>query len=150
MEIRKFSPKDVDDVHRLIMESFQEFVRASFSEKGSLEFAKFQEPSKLVERAKTSEILVAEEKRRIVGIVGRKDDHVFSLFVEKSFHGKGIASLLLKKSEANALNKGFTKVKVRSSLYAVGFYQKQGYKKSTGVITSSNGITFQPMIHHLR
>lgn len=47
------------------------------------------------------------------------------------------AELILKK-------KGIEVIKINSSLYAIKFYEKIGYKKSRGIV-KKDGMTWQPM-----
>ena len=56
-----------------------------------------------------------------------------SLFVHASYHGQGIGRELVERFEMACLQQDVNKITVASSLYAVPFYQRLGYKKSTGV-----------------
>ena len=57
----------------------------------------------------------------------------------------GIGKKLITQFEKQALKQGSNKIKIKSSLYAVNFYQNRGYKKSTGIKTAFKGLNFQPM-----
>ena len=136
-------------VRDLILVSFYEYVAPSCRPEGIKEFERFQSKEALINRAKVGHIFVAEEKEKIVGVVAMKDGQICSLFVDKAFHRQGIAKALLKKMEQLVRKQGFSKMKIRSSLYAIPFYQAQGYKKSTGII-KSKGIAYQPVIKTLK
>lgn len=145
IHIRQFVRGDAEAVERMVLASFREFVAQDCTEEGVKNFEAFASSSNLVALSQTAESYVAEKNGRIVGVVGRVKDRIRYLFVDKECHGQGIASALLKKSEEQALEHGYVKLLVRSSLYAQEFYRKQGYKKSTGTIRCQ-GIVFQPMV----
>ena len=73
-------------------------------------------------------------------------DRINRLFVGKKHHGKGVGRSLMEKIESGYEQQGTIKIKVRSSKYAVKFYQKLGYKKTTGLIKTKFGFVFQPMV----
>lgn len=81
---------------------------------------------------------------RLVGVVRGKKDRIINLFVDESFHGQGIGQKLVKLFEKKAKKLGSNMIKTRSSLYASVFYQKQVYKKTTG-IRKFHVIKVQPL-----
>lgn len=87
---------------------------------------------------------LAIDKQKIVGMIRGTENRIINLFVLGSYHGKGIGKKLVEKFEMEA-RKGNSKIiKIRSSLFAISFYEKMGYKKSTG-IKNFKGIKIQPM-----
>ena len=97
---------------------------------------------------KSSKIaFVALEGKKIVGVVdgGIKNGDCYTrwLYVDKKHHGKGIARKLMEKIE-NRFRKKSKIAKVSSSVFAVGFYQKVGYKKTRGIV-KKRGWKYYPM-----
>jgi GNAT superfamily N-acetyltransferase len=79
-------------------------------------------------------VFVAEnELDEIVGILRGKKDRLQSLFVRGDMHHQGIGTHLVEHFEQVCLGLGGEVIRLASTLYAVPFYQKLGYKKSTGV-----------------
>lgn len=76
-------------------------------------------------------------------IRGRKG-RIINLFVVGKHHQKGIGKLLVNRFELESRKQGSKEIKVRASLYAVPFYQKMGYKKTTG-IRNFRGLKVWPM-----
>jgi GNAT superfamily N-acetyltransferase len=79
-------------------------------------------------------IFVAEDEQgEIVGILRGKKDRLQSLFVRGDIHRQGIGSRLVEHFEQACLELGGEVIRLASTLYAVPFYQKLGYKRSTGI-----------------
>jgi GNAT superfamily N-acetyltransferase len=95
-------------------------------------------------------IFVAEnEQGEIVGILRGRKDRLHSLFVRADLHHQGLGSRLVEQFEKACLALGGDVIRLASTLYAVPFYQKLGYKKSTGVRTgwsfAGENFKWQPM-----
>lgn len=88
--------------------------------------------------------MVAENGLKLVGLVAGKPDEVVMLFVRPAFHRKGIASELYGRFKHQALLKKSRLIRVKSSRYAEGFYQKAGFKR-TGPGKEINGLATIPM-----
>ncbi|MGQ8367236.1 GNAT family N-acetyltransferase [Glaciecola sp. 1036] len=87
--------------------------------------------------------LVCVIDNKIVGYIALKEkSHLYHLFVDKNFHGRGIARMLWT-SLSPFLSKS-TPTTVRSSVYAVPVYQKLGFI-ICGEKATKNGVSFQPM-----
>ena len=145
MKMRSFHLRDAEKVSDLIVATFQEHVAKDCLPAGVAEIARRFSISELVLMSQVSDILVAESKGVIVGVVARKKDRIFSLFVDTKQQRTGIGTALLQKAEQLAQKEGVYKMKIRASLFAVPFYLKHGYKKSTGVV-SAHGLLYQPVI----
>jgi len=99
----------------------------------------------LASRFKTSNInFGAFFDGKLVGVIRGKKGRIINLFVDEHFHNKGIGKNLIKLFERQAIKENSSAIKIRSSLYAVNFYLKSGYKKTTG-IRLFKGIKEQPM-----
>ncbi len=95
-------------------------------------------------------VFVAENAQgEIVGVLRGRKDRLHSLFVRGDHHGQGIGRLLLQHFENECRQLGGKVIRLASTLYAVPFYQRLGYKKSTGVRAGwsfdGEGFQWQPM-----
>ena len=86
---------------------------------------------------KRRDIYVIVDGDRILGTASLENNNVFSVFVNTTYHGKGIGQRLMEHIERVAKNRGIDRLKLPSSLTAVGFYRKLGYKKIKKVFNKS-------------
>jgi GNAT superfamily N-acetyltransferase len=94
-------------------------------------------------------VLVAEDSGRVVGVLRGRPGRLGSLFVARSHHNQGIGGILVENFESQIQDQGGGIIRVASTIYAVPFYLKMGYKKSTGIRKSWSfdgyGLPIQPM-----
>lgn len=76
-------------------------------------------------------VAVSEGDRQIVGFASLQIEtpHVGSMFVHPSMTRKGLGSQLLGAVETAGQEKGYPELSVLSSLMAVAFYEKNGFKR---------------------
>ena len=138
IRIRKFRKSDLIDSAKLVREVFSKFNRKEGPKKAIDEYLSYYKTTKdniegLQKIFFTSPIVfVAVEGTKIIGLVRGNKKKVGNLFVKGKYHGKGIGRRLMKKFEREALKLGSREIRIKASLYAVPFYQKMGYKKTTG------------------
>jgi len=155
MKIRKFKPEDTKGIASVIKETFLKYNHGDGSKKAVERYVeRFSKDrlSELSERLSHEPIvLVAEDEGRVVGVVRGNEGRVWNLFVDGRYHGHGIGAKLMDAFEGRARNMGSHQINIKSSLYAVGFYQHQGYKKTTGIRASKRlwKIKYQPMVKRL-
>jgi GNAT superfamily N-acetyltransferase len=144
-KIRKFKEKQAKEVSKLIFDSFNEFVASDWSKRGKKKFLRDIIPEKIIKRSKSKirEYYVAMKDNKVIGIIGMKNNRINVLFVNKKFHKKGVATKLIKKIESIFKKRKTKIIKIRSSLCAVKFYEKMGYKKSWAIV--DKGRINQPM-----
>jgi GNAT superfamily N-acetyltransferase len=73
-----------------------------------------------------------------------RPERITNLYVDGKYHKRGVGRLLLNKFEAEAKKLKSKEIKTRASLYAAPFYEKMGYKKTTGV-RNFRGLKIWPM-----
>jgi len=154
MRIKKAKIEDLIEVEKLICKVYEKFNNKEETKKAVQKYLKHHNPKqdfeKLKENFQKTEIFfVVVEKGKIIGVVRGNKNKVGNLFVEGKFQGKGIAKKLMNTFEKEAKKKKSKGIKIKSSIYAIQFYQKIGYKKSTG-IKKLKGLNFQPMIKKLK
>jgi ribosomal protein S18 acetylase RimI-like enzyme len=146
--IENFNEKDINQVRKIIVDTFLEFNSLGSPKKGVDNYTNFflnSSNSDLLKNfSKTPIFLVAKSNKKIIGLVRGTNTKLINLYLDKKFHGKGIGKSLLLSFEKEAKKQNSKFVKVRASLYAVNFYQSQGYKKTTGVRSFKN-LNIWPM-----
>ncbi len=149
-KIRPYQATDAQTVGRLIADTYSEY-NLSFlplEERGPylgpFQYAGSRDQARQAEIARTLEaalILVAEnENGEVVGVLRGRKDRLQSLFVRGDHHRQGIGRKLVERFEQECIALGGEAIRLASSLYAVPFYQRLGYKKSTSV---RRGWSFQ-------
>lgn len=156
--IRDYTEEDAGEVGRLIADTYAVFNlsfaspddRARFL--GPFRHARSSDATHKREIVKVLDapiFYVAEDRGEIVGVLRGRKGRLASLFVRQDHHYQGIGRRLVARFEAEMCTQGISVIRVAATLYAVPFYLKQGYKKSTGVRTSWSfdgyGLPYQPM-----
>jgi GNAT superfamily N-acetyltransferase len=156
--IRKYKIADAAEVGLLIKNTYSQFnlnylpIKECPPFLGPFQHADNPTPEQLqaIQGMIWSEVvLVAERDGKIVGVLRGRINRLGSLFVGSDYHQQGIGRSLVERFEDWVAERGRGVIKVASSLYAVPFYMKMGYKKSTGVRKSWSfegyGFPIQPM-----
>ena len=158
MKIRDYTTNDAEEVGRLIAETYREFNLAfAAPEKIDKYLGPFchawsddvEHKQAIIQVLESPTFIITEIDGRIAGILRGRKERLASLFVHKHFHRRGIGRNLVAYFEEESLVKGVHVIRVAATLYAVPFYLKMGYKKSTGLRSgwSFDGDNFitQPM-----
>ena len=163
-EIRRYTQRDAPQVGTLIAISHSEFNLAEMpSQKrasmlGPFAFSSSPVPEHqeaITAAISAPSVWVATAQREIVGVLrGGRTDHrdrtvLSSLFVSGRHHRQGIGRALVKRFEEEYADQAVKIFTLAAALYAVPFYLSLGYKKSTGVRSTSSfgepGLPYQPM-----
>ncbi len=122
MRIRKASEKDKPEIIKLVKEVLKEI------------FGKAENLQDLENIRKNFELfLVAEEKGKIIGTLGIKnegDARISRMYVKKNKRGKGVGKKLMKKAIDFCKNK-FNRIFLTTykKMNSKDFYKKQGFKE---------------------
>jgi len=152
VEFRKFKEDDIKSVAKIKESVFKKFNKDEYFKKDAvlkyLERTNPKKPKKelleVFRISKDSIFFVAENKGKIIGYISGRKNKIGNLFVLGNFHKKGIGKELICLFEKEAKKQNSKFIKINSSIYAVSFYQKMGYKKTTGV-RNFHGLKSQPM-----
>ena len=152
MIIRKFKKSDIRQIVNIKNSVFGAFNKSEYFEKGAVErYLNYphlgQSDKELIEAfhiSKDTIFYVAEEKNKIIGYIKGKKNRIGNLFVLGSSHRKGIGTRLVQTLEKEAKRQKSSEIRIRSSMHAIPFYNKMGYKKTTG-IRNFLGLKSQPM-----
>jgi GNAT superfamily N-acetyltransferase len=148
VNIEKFQIGQEESIYKLIKKVYDEFVSIDYSEEGNQFFYDWINPAKISERQKNQvNILVAVVENQIVGMIEiRENIYISLLFVDKAFHGKGIAKKLYHEALQMVFQRDptITKFYVHASPFSIPIYQKLGFKE-TDTMQENNGIKYLPM-----
>lgn len=130
--IRRATAKDRDGIWTVFLTSVLELCGTHYERGEVLAWANSLEPEFFGASILTRVTLVAEETGRIVafGQFNPEQGEVETLYVAPGFTGKGLGKTLLKMFEEMALEKGIGWMQMGSTLNAVGFFEKEGYKQT--------------------
>ncbi len=141
-------PGEEEELSRLILSVFSEFVAPLYPPEGTAEFSRYIGPGDLRERFLTNHFtLVATAAEKIVGMIEVRDEnHICLFFVESRSQGRGIGRALLERALAQCRenNPDVTGVSVNSSPNSAAVYERLGFVP-TGPQETKNGMTFVPM-----
>ena len=151
IKLRKFRKEDTRVVALLAMNTYKQFNNKEFIKKSAVqEYLNDYDPKKNTDQQlykkflRTPIFYVAIENNKIIGMIRGRSERISNLFVEGIQHKKGVGRLLVNKFESEAKKQKSEEIKIRASLYATPFYQKMGYKKTTG-IRNFRGLKVYPM-----
>jgi GNAT superfamily N-acetyltransferase len=84
---------------------------------------------------------------RLAGVAAMRDDcHLFQFFVSTRLHGRGIARRLWQRAMHDAIRRSGTRhFTLKASAVAVPVYLHLGFVRTGPLLTSSTGLTTQPM-----
>ena len=143
IKIRKFLEGDALEASNLIRKTLSEenskFYPNSVIEYMSNEFS----PNFLIELSKERDFFVAIEKSTIIGTITIMNDYIGTVFVNPDEHSKGIGTKLMMTIENLAKERKIEKLRLQSSINAVDFYEKLGYKKGVQSQSEQYGITYE-------
>jgi putative acetyltransferase len=128
ISLRSYRREDLDGV----IEVFQRAVRGVASrDYDPGQIAAWAEVDRATwdDRRLTSPTWVAVKDGRIVGFSDLKaDGHLDMMFVHPDFNGIGVASRLLDRVEAAAIEQGLTRIFTEASLTARPFFERRGFQ----------------------
>ena len=156
--IRKYNRDDAHAVGILVADTYSEynldFAAVEELEKllGPFWFARSEEPGHQDAIAAVIEaemVFVAEERGEVVGVLRGRMERLQSLFVCGDHQRRGIGRQLVERFEDECRKQGSRQIKVAATLYAIPFYTRMGYKKTTGIRPGwsfgGSGLLYQPM-----
>lgn len=147
-EIRFAYKEEWQKVIALAWKTFLKFEAPDYSKEGVESFNNFITDQTLYKMfvSGTYQLMVALDNSTIIGIISVRDiNHVSLLFVEESFHKKGVGTNLIKELCSYLFREEhITRITVNSSPFAVGFYHKLGFNDLDTELTA-DGIRYTPM-----
>jgi GNAT superfamily N-acetyltransferase len=120
-----------------------------FQHARSLETRHRAEIARLIRAEK---VYVAEGEEGIAGVLrgcAAANGRLLSLYVRGNYQWPDVGRKLVERFEQDCLWEGVRQVRLAAKIYAVPFYLKLGYRRSTGIRASfgfeGRGLIYQPM-----
>lgn len=137
-----------DDAMSLAWRTFMRFEANDYSTEGIKSFQDFITDTTLYRMFVMGayQLFCAFDGKKLVGMISlRNETHISLLFVDASYHKKGVGRALVEYvAKYVHLEEGFNKMTVNAAPYALGFYHKLGFL-DTDTEKISDGIRYTPM-----
>jgi N-acetylglutamate synthase-like GNAT family acetyltransferase len=140
MTIRTFKNDDSAAVSQLIVENLRTVNIRDYSQELMDALAKHKSPQNLEELASECDAFVAVEAGKILGVAMLYGDRITNMFVRTQNQSSGIGRSLITHIEELAKSREISKLSVDSSITALGFYIKCGYRVTRKVNKPFSGI----------
>lgn len=128
LKTRQATVADVIPLSELIQRTIRISNSKDYDQKSIDMLCAIFEPEPVAKRIETELILLCFMGTELVGTVGLKDDYLRSMFVDPTFHGRGLGKMLVSRIEEEARQKAIPKMMLHSSLTAREFYSALGYE----------------------
>lgn len=137
-----------DDAMALAWRTFMRFEADDYSTEGIKSFQDFITDTTLYRMFVIGayQLFCALDGKKLVGMISlRNETHISLLFVDASYHKKGVGRALIEHvGKYVLLEEGFHRLTVNAAPYAVGFYHKLGFH-DTDTEKINDGIRYTPM-----
>jgi GNAT superfamily N-acetyltransferase len=141
--IRKFKNEDALEASKLIRKTLSE-ENSKFYPNSVIKYMYDEfSPKFLIELSKERDFFVAVEKSKIIGTITIIDDCIGTVFVDPEYHNKGIGTKLMETIEKLAKDRKIEELRLQSSINAIDFYEKLGYKKGVKSESEEYGVTYK-------
>ena len=140
MTIRRFTNDDAAAVSQLIVENLKTVNIRDYSQELMDALAKYKSPQNLQELASECDAFVAVEAGKILGVAMLYGDRIANMFVRTQSQSSGIGRSLITYIEELAKSREIPRLSVDSSITALGFYIKCGYRIIQKVNKPFSGI----------
>ncbi len=141
--LEKVTHKDLDAILKLGESVNEEHVVPLLNAEGqqAIRIA-FKSDIDKVKDPEIYSVIKASFGNDIIGYIGwREENYIGHLYVKTDYHGFGVAKQLV---EAMIKMSGAGVIRVKASIYALGFYRKVGFKAMSEEL-SVNSIRYVPM-----
>ncbi|MDD6279621.1 MAG: GNAT family N-acetyltransferase [Oscillospiraceae bacterium] len=140
ISLRKFRKGDESAISDVICTTLSVSNSKDYSPEFIEENVKSHSPEVIASRAAESHFYVALDGRKIIGCGGitgywgsDTESYLVSIFVLPEYQGRGIGRRIIETLEADEYFLRAWRTEVGSSLTAVGFYLRMGYKYKNGI-----------------
>ena len=148
VSIRRMEPGEEEQVCRLVLQVFNDFVAQLYDMEGVEEFTRYLDANLMAKRVQSNHfILIVEANKKMIGTIEMRNfNHISLLFVSHEKQHQGVGRQLVREALriARRHEPDLSEVDVHSSPNAVDAYKKFGFH-TAGPETLENGIIFIPM-----
>ena len=141
--IEPFHNRDASEVSSLIRETLIKTNSDFYPEEVINFLYKEHSEEKIIEMSNTKDLFVVKQDSTVIGVGGLEDKYIETVFIHPKYQNQGIGKAIMEKIESRAKEKGIDKVILNSSINAVPFYKKMGYKKQRKIEQENYGVTFE-------
>jgi putative acetyltransferase len=128
--IRRLGAEDLPGISDLIRNTLLVSNLRDYDLQTILELSASFEEREIRALAGSREFFVYEEQGRLSGVIGLEGTGVYDFFVAPDRQGQGVGRTLLGFVEELARRRGIEELHLSSSLTAVGFYERLGYRRT--------------------
>ncbi len=128
VHIRSFEEADVAALRRLICETIDISYAPVYPPKALDFFKGFHAEEKVLERARSGSVLVAEANGDLIATGSLLDGEIFAIFVHPDRQGAGLGKALMARLEEDARAAGVVESVLSVSLPSKRFYEGLGYE----------------------
>ena len=139
MLIRKFRYNDAEKVSDLIKKVLLEVNSKDYSKSVIHFMCNHFTPERIIKNSNDRTTFVAIQNDKIIGTISLKKNVIHLLFVNPKLHKKGLGTKLVNRAEKLAVKNKYKTIVVPSSITALVFYKKLGYKEFKRVIKKKYG-----------
>lgn len=129
MRIRKFRKEDSRKVSNCIRLCLKQVNSKDYPESVINYMVDYFSPKTLVYLSENRKAFVAFDQDELLGTGSLEGNEIHTLFVKPKHFDRGVGKKLMTKLESEAKKDNYSFVKLSSSLTAIDFYLKLGYKK---------------------
>lgn len=140
MTFRKFELKDAKEISLLIRQALKLVNSKDYPEDNIKFMVDYFSPETVIELAQKRYMLIALNNTKIVGTGSLAGDTIYTVFVDPKEQGKGIGKKIMGKLEKLAKERQIRFLKVPSSITALKFYLKLGFKKEKEEMLPRSGL----------
>jgi GNAT superfamily N-acetyltransferase len=130
VQIRKLRAEDLPVVSDLICNTLLVSNLRDYDLQTILELSQSFSEQEIREMAARREFFLYEEEGQLAGVIGLEGTGVYDFFVPPDRQGRGVGRALLGFVEKLALRREIEELHLSSSLTAVGFYERLGYRRT--------------------
>jgi N-acetylglutamate synthase-like GNAT family acetyltransferase len=154
ISVRRACPGDVDVLDTLHKASIRELCSSAYTGEQISDWISAIKPRGYLLAMEMYEFLVAVRGAAVgLGIFNSSKAEITALYVSPAEAGSGVGRAILLEVEALARETGIQELRLKSTLNAVGFYEKMGYariEQSAYVLPSGMELPFVVMAKKLR
>lgn len=139
MGIKIATTNDAKEMHRIHTSAVNTTCKDFYTKKQIKAWLEGRSPEGYYEGINNGEMYVTEDEGKIVGFGHAVQGEVVAVYVDPTFHKKGIGKLLLDYGLIIAA-KNHKKVTVKSTINAESFYKKHGFVKVKDDVWIKRGV----------
>jgi GNAT superfamily N-acetyltransferase len=127
--IRRALTSDLEQVCTLHRESIRRLCSSSYGPRQIAAWTEGLHPDRYLGAVEKLEFFVAESSGMVVGfcILDLQNAEVNAVYVHPGFVGQHVGTALLSHAEGLARDRSLAELRLKSTLNAVGFYERSGY-----------------------